>query len=122
MHLLVSFRPNTVVERQGDVGFEVVPIGPDGAPGALRSGQVPVGGTFDAGELALAAPEIRYWVGMDVRYDPGLTVILASLCAGLGGMVITFVGRVRQGAGRRRRAEAGGPRASALAGAGEGLS
>ena len=62
-----------------------------------------VGGRFDAGEFTLSPEEIRYWVGMDVRYDPGLNVILGSLCCGLAGMVITFVGRIRQGSARERR-------------------
>ena len=39
-----------------------------------------------------------------MRYDPGLNVVLASLCLGLVGMVITFVGRLRQGPGRKRAA------------------
>lgn len=101
LELLLSYRPNTVEERAGDVGFLVLPLGPAGVRGE-RKGQVPVGGQFDAGGFVLSPREIRYWVGMDVRYDPGLTVILASLCLGLGGMVLAFVGRLRQGAGRRR--------------------
>jgi hypothetical protein len=111
--VLVTFRPNTVVERAGDVGFEVTPLDASGARGAERTGQVSVGGTFDAGELSLSPREVRYWVGMDVRYDPGLTVILASLCSGLGGMVLTFVARVRQGTAKRRRFESGIGSASA---------
>jgi len=102
--LLLTYRPNSVVEREGDVGFHVLPLGRPGAPTAERTGQVLVGGQFDAGDFTLSPKEIRYWVGMDVRYDPGLTVILASLCLGLGGMVVTFVGRVRQGAAKRRTA------------------
>ncbi|BDG06857.1 cytochrome c biogenesis protein ResB [Anaeromyxobacter oryzae] len=102
--LLLSYRPNAVVERQGDIGFQVVPLGPQGTPGAARNGQVLVGGEFDAGDFKLSPKEIRYWVGMDVRYDPGQNVILASLCLGLAGMVVTFVGRVRQGTANRRAA------------------
>jgi hypothetical protein len=37
---------------------------------------------------------------MAVRHDPGLLIILSSLWAGLGGMVMTFVGRIRQDARR----------------------
>ncbi len=61
-----------------------------------------VGGTFDAGEFSLSPSEAHYWVGMSVRYDPGVNVVLTSLCTGLAGMVLTFAGRVRQGAARRR--------------------
>jgi cytochrome c biogenesis protein ResB len=97
--LLVTYRPSTVKEREGEVGFEVLPLGP-GVPEILRDGQVPVGQAFDAGLFKLRPREVRYWVGMDVRYDPALNVILASLCAGLGGMVLIFVGRIRQGSRR----------------------
>jgi hypothetical protein len=78
-------------------------------PPPEHEGRLVVGAPFDAGKYTLTAREIRYWVGMDVRYDPGLTVILASLCFGLGGMAVTFVGRIRQGAARRRKVEAAGP-------------
>ncbi|MGB8930009.1 MAG: hypothetical protein WCC48_02035 [Anaeromyxobacteraceae bacterium] len=102
VELTMEYRPNTVVERSGDVTFDVRPLGEDATTGELRSGTVPVGGTFDAGPVKLSPREIRYWVGVNVRYDPGLSVVLASLCLGLAGMVLTFVGRVRQGGARRR--------------------
>jgi cytochrome c biogenesis protein ResB len=96
--LIVTFRPNAVKEREGDVGFEVFRIDP--ASGSVRAarGTATVGGQFDAGGLIFSAREIRYWAAMDVRRDPGLWVILASLCVGLVGMVLTFVGRLRRAA------------------------
>lgn len=105
--LLVTYRPSTVKEREGDVGFEVLPRG--AGADAVRRGQVIVGQPFDAGAFTLTPREIRYWVGMDVRYDPGLEVILTSLCAGLLGTVLIFVGRIRQGAGRARAAAGPNP-------------
>lgn len=102
--ILVTYRPNTVEERTGDVGFRVWPLGVHGKAASERGGKVAVGETFNAGELALSPREVRYWVGMDVRYDPGLNIALASLCVGLGGIVLTFVGRVRQGAAGKRAA------------------
>jgi hypothetical protein len=102
MELQLSYRPDTVVQRAGEVTFHVGPHGPAGGAVNERTGRVPIGGRFDAGDVVLSPREVRYWVGMDVRYDPGLTVILASLCVGLGGMTLTFVGRLRQGAARRR--------------------
>jgi hypothetical protein len=63
-----------------------------------------VGVRFDAGDVALTPREIRYWVGMSVRYDPGLPIVLTSLCLALAGMVVTLVGRLRQGASRGRGA------------------
>jgi hypothetical protein len=100
----MSYRPNTVVERQGDVGLQVMPVAATGAAASEKAGQVPVGGRFDAGGFVLEPREIRYWVGMSVRYDPGQNVVLASLCAGLVGMVLTFAGRVRQGSAVKRAA------------------
>jgi len=65
---------------------------------------VPVGEKLDLGDFAISPREIRYWVGMDVRYDPGLNVVLTALCTGLAGMVLTLVGRLRQGPGKKRLA------------------
>lgn len=42
----------------------------------------------------LVAPEVRYWVSMNVRYNPGKPVVLASLWVGLAGMIITTFGRI----------------------------
>jgi hypothetical protein len=103
--LLLRLRPNTVVDRAGDVTFQVAPLGGVVAPAIERTGTVPVGGRFDAGEIVLEPREIRYWVGIDVRYDPGLSVSLGSLVSGLAGMVLILVGRLRQGP-RKRAAKA----------------
>lgn len=103
--LVLSYRPDPAVERGGTVGFHMVALDGEGRPSAEIKGDAPVGGHFDAGAFLLSPREVRYWVGMDVRYDPGLPIILGSLCSGLGGMVLTFVGRVRQGNMRRRAIE-----------------
>jgi len=100
----LSYRPNAVVDRSGDVVFDVWLVGPNGDLAAERTGEVAVGRPFDAGDFSLTPKEIRYWVGMSVRRDPGLSVILGSLCFGLAGMVLTLVGRVRQGEARKRAA------------------
>lgn len=102
--LLVSYRPSTVEERAGETTFQVVPLGAHGESGAERGGRVIVGAPFDAGDVTFTAKEIRYWVGMDVRYDPGQTFILGTLCAGLCGMVLILIGRLRQGSPGRRDA------------------
>lgn len=104
--LIVSYRPDPSTERAGEVTFDVVTLEPSGAPAPQRRGEVPVGAAYDAGPFRLTPVEIRYWVGMDVRYDPGVPIVLASLCSGLLGMVITLIGRVRQGTERRRAFEA----------------
>jgi hypothetical protein len=99
----MSYTPGQV-ERQGLVGLQVHLLAPTGSPGTVKSGEVPVGGSFDVGPIRLEPREVRYWVGMNVRYDPGLVVILTSLCCGLGGMVVTLVGRLRQGSTRKQAA------------------
>lgn len=104
--LIVTYRPSSVEERKGEVFFDVFSLAPDMQKGPQtpeRSGRVAIGAPFDAGGFQLVPKEIRYWVGMEVRYDPGLPIILTSLCTGLAGMVLTFVGRMRQGSSKLRR-------------------
>ncbi|MBI5847155.1 MAG: hypothetical protein HZB31_04275 [Nitrospirae bacterium] len=62
----------------------------------LAEGKVPIGKKIRVGDYYLEAREVRYWVAMSVRYDPGQPIVLASLWIGLGGMVITFIGRIRR--------------------------
>jgi cytochrome c biogenesis protein ResB len=100
--LQLRFRPSTVADREGEVTFDVWPIQPDGKPGAPHGGTVVVGAELALGGLRFSPREVRYWVGMNVRYDPGIWVILSSLTLGLTGVVLTFVGRLRQGAARSR--------------------
>jgi hypothetical protein len=57
-------------------------------------GTVGINEKFAFGEYQLLVPEVRYWVGMNVCYNPGKPFVLASLCAGLIGIIITTVGRV----------------------------
>jgi len=106
--LQVGYVPDQAQDRAGQVEFFTWP--PEGAAGQEKpaaSGKVAVGGTFDAGAYRLEAREVRYWVGMTVRHDPGLMVILTSLWAGLAGMTMTFAGRIWQDAKREKRAAAG---------------
>ncbi|MBK9517704.1 MAG: hypothetical protein IPO09_10190 [Anaeromyxobacter sp.] len=90
-------------QRPGQPG--AAPHGPAGVLAAEKKALLPVGGLLDLGDFKLSPREIRYWVGMDVRYDPGLNTSLAGLCFGLLGMVLTFAGRLRQGGAKRRAAQ-----------------
>lgn len=114
--LRVTYRPSSAADRAGEVTFKVRPVGPDGEAGPERSGRVVVGYPFDAGAIKIEPREIRFWVTMEVSVNPGLDLILGSLCAGLGGMALIFVGRMRQG-GPRKPARPG----TIAAHAGEGL-
>lgn len=87
-------------DRTGQVLLQVRPP----VPAAERQGMVPIGGQVDGGDYVLSPKELRYWVTMDVRYDPGLPVSLGGLCFGLIGMAMTLVGRIRQGGPKARAA------------------
>lgn len=101
--LQVSYRPSNITERAGEVFFQVWPLSEmkDGQEEPIAKGKVEVKKKFDAGDYYLEASEIRYWAAMTVRQDPGKVIVLTSLWVGLGGMVITFIGRLRKGGNRR---------------------
>jgi len=105
VELEVNYFPG-LEERKGTVRFQVRPVTAEGPAGEPRVGMAPVGERLDLGDLRLEPREIRYWVGLSVRYDPGLNLILGSLTLGLLGMALTFVGRIRKG-GPARKATAG---------------
>jgi cytochrome c biogenesis protein ResB len=107
--MLMSLRPNVVEDRQGEVTFAARSIALDGTPGVEQKGTRVVGAAFDLDDITLTPREIRYWVGINVRYDPGLAIILTSLCLGLAGIVVMFVGRLRQAMPRGAPRGAGGP-------------
>jgi cytochrome c biogenesis protein ResB len=109
--MLLTLRPNTVEDRQGEVTFAARSIARDGTPGAERKGSMVIGAPFDLGDVTLTPREIRYWVGINVRYDPGLAIILTSLCLGLAGIIVMFVGRLRQGMPQGATRGAGAPQA-----------
>jgi hypothetical protein len=101
-NLQVAYRPDMKKERAGDAFFQVRPLAKAGASEGekvLAEGKATVGDKFDAGGNYLSVKEIRYWVGMRVNYEPGQPIVLGSLWMGLGGVVITFFGRL--GRGRR---------------------
>lgn len=98
-YLQAAYVPSNFVERGGEASLSIWPVNPQGAlhGDPMKEGKTAVGeklylldGRF------LSVKEVRYWVGMDVKYDPGLAVVLSSLWSGLGGMVVTFIGRLRR--------------------------
>lgn len=109
--LQAVYHPSRFSERGGDVTFKIrQPHGKshDNDEPPLAEGKAPVGEMFSLGGYAVSAREVRYWVGMDVRYDPGYPVILTSLWTGFGGIVLVFIGRLRL---RRRRTSPAGAQA-----------
>jgi hypothetical protein len=95
--LQVIYKPDKKQARAGEVTFKLTSLDDKGLPrtGApFAEGTVPIGKPFPAGEHSYSAREVRYWVRMMVRYEPGKPIVLASLCIGLAGMVITMLGRI----------------------------
>jgi cytochrome c biogenesis protein ResB len=99
MGLQVSYRPSKLKERGGEAFFLVWRYSETddrekGEP--FADGKAAIGERFTAGDYYLEAKEVRYWVGMRVRYEPGKPIVLASLWVGLGGVLLTFIGRMRK--------------------------
>lgn len=103
-NLQLTYLPSKLVDRGGEVFCLLYPLAtPDSSTNGNKpfaEEKIPVGGSFTAGAYKLSVDEVNYWASMTVRYDPGKPVVLASLWFGLAGMIITTVGRMRQG--RRR--------------------
>lgn len=94
--LQVEYLPSKLTERGGEAKFLTYALDSHGMPESrpLAEGKAAIGGQFTAGEYVLSAREVRYWVGMTARYEPGKPIVLASLWAGLAGMIITMFGRM----------------------------
>jgi len=103
INLQIVYVPTALKERAGDAVFRWWPETgehKERATDETGEGKARIGEQYRAGNFALSVREIRYWVSMHVRYDPGHPIVLASLWVGLGGMVITFLGRIAK-AGRK---------------------
>jgi cytochrome c biogenesis protein ResB len=99
--LQVAYRPSLLKgrERAGEAFYQVWTLrGEDPGPGehAAAEGKAAIGNRVNVGKYYLEAKEVRYWVGMNVRYEPGKPIVLTSLWVGLGGMILTFFGRMRR--------------------------
>jgi cytochrome c biogenesis protein ResB len=97
--LQMVYHPSQIKERAGDFSFKVSPLAAmEAAPADkdIVEGRAALGDKFRAGEYFLSAKEVRYWVRMNVRHEPGKPIVLASLWVGLAGMVITTIGRIRR--------------------------
>lgn len=98
--LQTDYLPSKLTERAGDVRFLLYGLDDHGLPRRdkpLAEGKAAIGTPFAAGEYILTAKEVRYWVGMLVRYEPGKLLVMISLWVALAGMCITTVGRMLRG-------------------------
>lgn len=96
INLQVTYRPSSLTERAGDAFFQVWPLDKVEVKQGEKEGKAPVGEKVNVGDYALSVKEIRYWIGMSVKYEPGQPIVLTSMWTGLGGMIITFIGRMRK--------------------------
>jgi hypothetical protein len=98
--LQVAFYESKLNERSGDVEFQVYRLPDDDKQHFEKPLFVvtkKLNEVFAFDEFQLTAREVRYWVAMSVRYEPGKPIVLASLCMGLAGMIITTFGRMFRG-------------------------
>lgn len=98
--LLAAFSESTPNERNGEVEFQVYRL-PDNDTQRFEKplfvAKKPLNEVVAFDEFQLAAREVRYWVGMSVRYEPGKPIVLFSLWMGLTGMIITTGARMLRG-------------------------
>jgi hypothetical protein len=93
----LAFVPNLQKERSGEVMYQIWALAPGGERPTERifgAGKAAIGEPFRAGDYQLSVKEVRYWVAMNVRYEPGKPIVLTSLWVGLTGMIITTLGRM----------------------------
>jgi hypothetical protein len=98
--LQVEYIPSKLKDRDGEARFMIYPLDLKGNPlleKPLAEGKRAIGQPFTIGEYILTAKEVRYWVGMTVRHEPGKPIVLTSLWVGLAGMIITLIGRMMRG-------------------------
>lgn len=97
MGLQLGVVPSVGTERSGVVLYKVYPfVGNELKPADKPpvEGKITVGESFSVLNYRLSVKEMRYWVTMTVRYEPGKPVVLVSLCMCLVGMIITTTGRM----------------------------
>jgi len=99
LDLQLAYKPSKLEERGGEAFFQVwtlAELDNKHEEKALAEGKAAVGEKFRVGDYFIEAKEIRYWVGMNVRYEPGKPIVLTSLWVALGGLIITFIGRLQK--------------------------
>ena len=97
MGLLLGFVPSAAMDRTGRVDYKAYPLVGDGfkiGDEPILEGQVKSGESFSAFNHSMAVREVRYWVRMAVRHEPGKPIVLASFCVCLLGMTITTAVRI----------------------------
>jgi len=102
--LQAAYIPSTLTgrEREGKVYVRVWPqTGRTGeqTDEPLAKKEIALRERLSVKDQFLSVNEVRYWVVMTVRHEPGNPIVLTSLWVGLGGMVLTFMGRIAKSRG-----------------------
>lgn len=95
--LNVSYYPDPKKERTGIAEFRIWPHTSDDArhpENPTNEGKAAVGNKYRAGNFDLSVQEVRYWVAMVVRYEPGQPIIMASFWVALFGVTLTTGARM----------------------------
>jgi hypothetical protein len=95
--LQITYLPSKLNERGGEAQFKLFGLDEKGLPDygkQVADGRALIGKELSVGEYILTAKEVRYWVAMSVRYEPGKPIVLTSLWVALTGMIITTAGRM----------------------------
>lgn len=95
--LQVTYLPSKLKERAGENRFQIYAFDEKGMPNyknLIVDRKVPIGEPLTTGDDVITAQEVRYWVSMNVRYEPGKPIVLTSLWVGLFGMILTTIGRM----------------------------
>lgn len=95
--LRTEYLPSKTKELSGKVQHLLYSLDNSGMPKRdkpLAEGTAELGEPFAVGGYLLTTQEVRYWVGMLVRYEPGKPFVLTSLWVALAGMAITTLGRM----------------------------
>jgi cytochrome c biogenesis protein ResB len=101
--LMTRYFPGPKDERNGKVQFAATAYrdGQRLSPSELKFGEkVALGEKVRVGEHQLALVEVRAWINLDVRYNPGRYIIMTSFWAGIAGLVLTVTARMKRN-GRR---------------------
>lgn len=95
--LQAIYIPSKLKELSGETRFKMYALDEKGMPNyenLILDRKSLIGDSLLFNDQLISAKEVRYWASMNVRYEPGKTIVLFSLCAGLIGMIITTVGRI----------------------------
>jgi len=107
-NLFTRYYPEPKNELGGKILFGIAPLheAPLAGTEKILFGEKAAGGEkVLLGEHGLELKEVRSWLNLDVKYNPGRYIIMLSFWSGLGGITLTVLARML---GRAKRTAARG--------------